>query len=273
MNVQQGGALYVHTVGGSKHQLREPATAAQAAIMMSEAKRVNKQYGQSLSREYLTDPTLLMQLYLALVSLLIKRGEFQPSLFIATVKSRSTYYYGQERHLLHNGMVYHRAKSSATLLPSDADESWKILFGRHQEVGNLHGAGDDDVSGHGSVQSLFGPHGSRHVPAEAAQSSSTAPAPPAGDVDLSTTASAQQATQEPLPPSPLPSVFGLDSFTDIHDNPRESNSRRETIFFGPSRKLFGLVSRPCSGCRRVVSTGRCTALVDHRQPSHVCGSS
>ena len=69
-----------------------------------------------------------MQLYLALVSLLVKWGQFQPALFIATVKSRSTYYYGKERHLLHNGMVYHRAKSSATLLPSDADESWKICL-------------------------------------------------------------------------------------------------------------------------------------------------
>ena len=75
VNVQQGGALYVHAVGGSKHQLREPATAAQAAVMMSESKRVNKQYSQSLSREYLTDPTLLMQLYLVLVSLLVKWGQ------------------------------------------------------------------------------------------------------------------------------------------------------------------------------------------------------
>ena len=205
MNVQQGGALSVHAVGGSRHQLREPANAAQAAIMMSEAKRVNKQYGQSLSREYLEDPTLLMQLYLALVSLLVKWGQFQPSLFIATVKSRSTYYYGQERHLLHNGMVYHRAKSSATLLPSDAEESWKILFATHQAVGNLHGAGDSDVSGHGSVQSLFGQHGQAPVPAEAAQSSSTAPAPPAGNADLSTATSVQQAVDEPLPPSPPPS--------------------------------------------------------------------
>ena len=90
MNVQQGGALSVHAVGGSDQQLREPANAAQAGVMMSEAKRVNKQYGQSLSREYLEDPTLLMQLYLALVSLLVKWGQFQPALFIATVKSRST---------------------------------------------------------------------------------------------------------------------------------------------------------------------------------------
>ena len=67
VNVQQGGALSVHAVGGSDQQLREPANAAQAGVMMSEAKRVNKQYGQSLSREYLEDPTLLMQLYLALV--------------------------------------------------------------------------------------------------------------------------------------------------------------------------------------------------------------
>ena len=230
VNVQQGGALSVHAVGGSDQQLREPANAAQAGIMLSEAKRVNKQYGQSLSREYLEDPTLLMQLYLALVSLLVKWGQFQPALFIATVKSRSTYYYGKERHLLHNGMVYHRAKPSPTLLPSDAEESWKILFATHQDV---HSAGDGSVSAQGSDQSIFGPHGPPPVPAEAAQSSSTAPAPPASGVDVSTTESAHQAAREPLPPSPPPSEgsadFRLPSFTDIHDN----NPRRETNFFDP----------------------------------------
>ena len=238
VKVQSGGALYVHAVGGSEHQLRDPANAAQAAIMMSEAKRINKQYGQALSREYLKDPTLLMQLYLALVSLLVKWGQFQPSLFIATVKSRSTHYYGQERHLLHSGMVQHKIKPSVTLLPADAEYAWQVLFAQSQEEGGMGGSGDGDVSSNSGAQSS----GPQQAEAAAPDASSTSERTREGETLLTEEstrlqAELRQAQQQQLPPSPRSLDNMFSSFTDMelnpdNDNPDNDNPdiRRDTHF-------------------------------------------
>ena len=112
-----GGGLYVQAVDGVKHQLKEPATAAEAKIMMEEAKRICAQHRKALSKDYLTNPMSLMQLYLAIITLLVKWEQLQSALFVATIKSSSTYYYGRKRCLLNQGMVHHRAKFSKTLLP------------------------------------------------------------------------------------------------------------------------------------------------------------
>jgi hypothetical protein len=143
VKVQRGGALYVHAFGGAKLQLKESATAAQAAIMMSEAKRVNKQYSQALSKEYLKDPTSLMKLYLALVSLLVKWVQFQPSLFAFHCNCKITVHRATSASQWHGTLP---CQISPILLPSDVDDAWKILLGRNHKVGNLHGAGDSGVS-------------------------------------------------------------------------------------------------------------------------------
>ena len=89
----------------------------------------------------------VMLLYLTIVSLLVTWGQFQPALFVASIKSSSTYYYGQKRCLLHHGMVYHRAKTSKTLLPEEMEESWKFLFTKCQDPGESLGMGGSKSSG------------------------------------------------------------------------------------------------------------------------------
>ena len=89
----------------------------------------------------------VMLLYLTIVSLLVTWGQFQPDLFVASIKSSSTYYYGQKRCLLHHGMVYHRAKTSNTLLTEEMEKSWKFLFTKCQGPGGPRGMGDNQFFG------------------------------------------------------------------------------------------------------------------------------
>lgn len=134
----------------------------------------------------------VMLLYLTIVSLLVTWGQFQPALFVASIKSSSTYYCGQKRCLLHHGMVYHRAKTSNTLLTEEMEKSWKFLFTKCQGPGGPRGMGDNQFFGRERERDNS-TSGTTHASAQ------SAPAPSVGDGGGSATEGAQEDMLSPSP--------------------------------------------------------------------------